>query len=804
MVLGNIADAKEYLHALERLKERYIIIIAFKYTTGAYLGQELSDLIKAVGFSVDLSWEGVGKRSRAFVGIIKEGVVIYEVLAHGSEPVYFRQIVQNIDMDIVSMAWAHGDCVRIGIDGEDYAINERGMNIVVYDTYSASLIDSVCLDTHSSSVPVIHKHDLLTRYQRQLDLITASGYSVPQYFYDVEVRDLVIYVDSQFIPFFETIFIQFCLFKKVRVKYVSERRRTKSCINDDLFGGLRFEDINSVIINKRDTVLIFAHGIGHTNALLGYFKNYAARVITLSETLEELMCYVFHIRPLLVFMENHPGVKVINYSPLAFPLQDCSENESLILQQKITQSNFIDGLKRGQFIVSQSAYEEHGYSPQDVLEMTVTPEQYYDENFHSRMADMASQYINVQNGHRFTPNQPEDSDYTVFMVGGCRVFGNAAPDDKTQAAYLQAFFNKEGQRVRVENYGRYSFRRRFDFGDILSSLPCKSGDIILTEALYSIDTDKYYIPNYYNFTCELPRPHTFGELFTDQFADGAGAHLTPNGNRAAADILFAFLKDRVFEEEGNASVVGERAVPKVSRTPLIFGIPMHNSQTYEKHMQLPDAELTEGGLNAYRTFLRSEGRKCFGRVGAIVMNCNPFTLGHRYLIEEAVSQVEHLFVFVVEEDRSAFPFRDRIALVKDGTADFQNVVILPSGGYIISTLTFVDYFNKSELQDRVIDPALDVELFAREIAPVLNITVRFAGEEPFDNLTRQYNETMKRILPNYGIEFVEIPRKKVAGEAISASRVRRLLEDKDYKEIAKLVPQTTLAYLKEGRAKSEK
>jgi [citrate (pro-3S)-lyase] ligase len=123
--------------------------------------------------------------------------------------------------------------------------------------------------------------------------------------------------------------------------------------------------------------------------------------------------------------------------------------------------------------------------------------------------------------------------------------------------------------------------------------------------------------------------------------------------------------------------------------------------------------------------------------------------------------------------------------------------VLPSGKFIISSLTFTDYFNKSEMQDRVIDLSNDVTLFAEEIAPTLGITVRFAGEEPLDNITRQYNDAMKRILPQHGIEFCVIPRKEAEGVPISASRVRKLLEEKSFAEIAKIVPETTLAYLQE-------
>jgi [citrate (pro-3S)-lyase] ligase len=183
-------------------------------------------------------------------------------------------------------------------------------------------------------------------------------------------------------------------------------------------------------------------------------------------------------------------------------------------------------------------------------------------------------------------------------------------------------------------------------------------------------------------------------------------------------------------------------------------------------------------------------------IGAIVMNCNPFTLGHRYLIEYSACKVEHLYIFVVEEDKSIFPFADRIELVRQGTADLPNVTVLPSGKFIISSLTFVDYFNKSEIQDRTIDPSQDVTLFATEIAPALGINIRFAGEEPLDLITKQYNDAMARILPQHGIEFEAIPRKENNGEVISASRVRALLEKRDFDQIEKLVPITTLKYLK--------
>lgn len=184
------------------------------------------------------------------------------------------------------------------------------------------------------------------------------------------------------------------------------------------------------------------------------------------------------------------------------------------------------------------------------------------------------------------------------------------------------------------------------------------------------------------------------------------------------------------------------------------------------------------------------------------MNCNPFTLGHLHLVEYAASKVIKLYIFVVEEDKSEFPFADRIELVKQGVKDFPNVEVLPSGKFIISQTTFSGYFSKAELQDVAVDSSEDVEIFGKEIAPTLGITIRFAGEEPKDNVTRQYNETMKRILPRYGVEFCEIPRKEIDGEPISASSVREALKCGDFDKIKNLVPETTLTYLRDRFSKT--
>jgi len=184
-----------------------------------------------------------------------------------------------------------------------------------------------------------------------------------------------------------------------------------------------------------------------------------------------------------------------------------------------------------------------------------------------------------------------------------------------------------------------------------------------------------------------------------------------------------------------------------------------------------------------------------GSNGAVVMNCNPFTLGHRHLVETAARQVDQLYLFVVREDSSLFPFPVRYRLVQEGVADIENVIVLDTDQYAVSSATFPTYFLKKDAPAARIQMELDLILFASRIAPFFGISRRFAGTEPCCPMTDSYNEAMKKILPQYNIDMIEIERKQTDGGPISASRVRALMAENDRDALPLLVPATTLAFL---------
>ena len=177
--------------------------------------------------------------------------------------------------------------------------------------------------------------------------------------------------------------------------------------------------------------------------------------------------------------------------------------------------------------------------------------------------------------------------------------------------------------------------------------------------------------------------------------------------------------------------------------------------------------------------------------GCIVMNCNPFTLGHRYLIEQAAKQVERLYVMVVKEDCSLFAYTERKAMVEQGVADIENVSVIDGSDYAISRATFPTYFLKRLDDAADTQMLLDLDLFRRHIAPALGATVRFVGTEPTDQLTRRYNQLMHEALK----DVREINRLEKDGNAVSASRVRRAMEEGDMNTIRQLMPPTTLPYI---------
>lgn len=201
----------------------------------------------------------------------------------------------------------------------------------------------------------------------------------------------------------------------------------------------------------------------------------------------------------------------------------------------------------------------------------------------------------------------------------------------------------------------------------------------------------------------------------------------------------------------------------------------------------------ENRRDGFGGYLRSLQRTPPGKTAAVVMNANPFTLGHRHLVERAARENDHVHLFLLSEEAGPIPFAVRRRLVSEGVADLPNVVLHDSGPYIISAATFPSYFLKDGDAAIRAHAALDLTIFGA-IARELGISVRYVGHEPTSRVTALYNELMAEQLPCQGVECIIIPRLEVNGRVVSASAVRQAIHDGAPESVADMLPPSTARY----------
>ena len=245
------------------------------------------------------------------------------------------------------------------------------------------------------------------------------------------------------------------------------------------------------------------------------------------------------------------------------------------------------------------------------------------------------------------------------------------------------------------------------------------------------------------------------------------------------NVLQCFAVDKEIQGEGLANkvvdhltqVAFERGKSRVFVFTNPANIPLFKGMAFRLLAETKWAALLESGYPTIKEYTKALAQLkplSQATISGLVLNCNPFTLGHQYLVEQASDASDHVFLQVVEEDRSVFPFAARLDLVKKGTAHFSNVTVLASGPYAVSLATFPSYFSAEETSHARAGASIDATIYATHIASSLGIKQRLVGTEPYSPVTAIYNETLRQVLGEHGIQLVEIPRKEQDGKAISA------------------------------------
>ncbi len=369
-------------------------------------------------------------------------------------------------------------------------------------------------------------------------------------------------------------------------------------------------------------------------------------------------------------------------------------------------------------------------------------------------------YCNAKNGRRVTCFQPEEYIGTIYTFGRCMMLGVYAEDQNAITSILQKKLMEAGYAYRVENCAdmvradcsideRLREIGKFNQNDIIvffSSPPhrCVGIQGIALEQIF----EKHQIPS------------TWVE-------DTEYGHCNHKANRIIADEILEMVKPCLVNK------------PETNDREVQFCI-HEEMKNYVYHRYIE------------HYFSDFAGGK-YASVGAIVMDCDPFSIEHRYWIEWASRQVEFLILFIFERDVLTFSFEERYKMVIEGTKDIDNIMVVPSGACILSDVTFLEYFS-GDKNAVIYNARNDLNVFADYIAELLHITHRFVGNETERESVKIYNEEMKRILPQKGISCVEMPAMP-QGQAVCAPKAIRYLRNKEYDKAFELLPETTQKYI---------
>jgi [citrate (pro-3S)-lyase] ligase len=369
----------------------------------------------------------------------------------------------------------------------------------------------------------------------------------------------------------------------------------------------------------------------------------------------------------------------------------------------------------------------------------------------------------------FSTEKADNRKKRIYLIGPCIVAGYGCLTEATLLSALSKEISGSGYQVIGIPLPQYDY----EGWSHLDTIPIRQGDIVC------VINEQYWFPEKENRCKRIDLTYVYNNRDRKTMFSEVPIHTNAEGNRVLAKEMYeSYLKDAIarwkdcgWEFLQKGEVLNRKAIAEIAQ---------YTGQIKQK--------FAGGGRTT----------------GSIVMNCNPFTCGHRYLVEYAAKQVDTLYIFVVEEDRSVFRFEDRMKMVEQGTADLKNVIVVPSGRWVISYDTLPIYFEKAIRQEAKVDASRDLEIFARYIAPPLGITKRFVGEEPTDRVTGQYNEQMEEILGDFGIDVEIVPRKEMDGVAVSASQVRAYMEEGNWEAVKRLVPESTWRCLRGSESDLEK
>ncbi len=367
----------------------------------------------------------------------------------------------------------------------------------------------------------------------------------------------------------------------------------------------------------------------------------------------------------------------------------------------------------------------------------------------TRLKDTTGRFLNIRGGERVTAGQPKEYDRTVYFFGACLMIGTYVSDELTLESFLQKRFNDAGMKTRVVNYGAYGsnvstlnriISTQFNKGDIIVVMLQETGSRIEGVETFDLWTalEKYQVPAEWILNTPIHVNHHVMKLYADE--------------------LFALIEEKFGAFSGETAPVTQHVdlVDKVFIKKYFSGVDLEKKRT----------------------------------AAMCVFNANPFTDGHRYLIETAARETDHVYLLILKENPSLFSYEERFTMAVEALRDLENVTVVPTGVFIGGgNSNFQEYFVKVVSPDTAERCRVRVSKDAA-LAKALHATHRYFGEEPVDPVTVEFNRASDEILPRYGVQPVIVPRKTQNGEIITGSLVRALAAERS-ERLRDLVPAST-------------
>lgn len=480
-----------------------------------------------------------------------------------------------------------------------------------------------------------------------------AGYTMPQFCIDNGIKKpLFVALDEDRIPFLWEIHVQFQYDLRLKANFALLEGKhdpvnfpgPETFLSEDL----EVKNISEVAGSGFDAAIMLT-------ALRMDGDN---RIINLEDLTKRFMARTYAEIPILHFMQRHPGVKLI-LTNFPNPADYGGEEYAYSL---VSLKYLREKLKKDTSGNVETPFDKFGYTNSEVREMIDGSLSVLNLNDNTIfLQDNDNPLLNIKNGKRKTADQPEHYKNKIHIVGLSHHVGIGAPFDKTIASYLQKMFNENNLPYRVENESQYFWSVFQHIFYNLNNLDLNAGDIIF---MWVANLRPKNIP-FFDVSRAFDPPYDYRELFS------FSQHSNELGYKIIAENFFELLVKNDFFQNT------EFKYPEPPPPPHRYGIPKEFS--YGNLNSSANKDLEE-----YKQKLRERRLK----IGATVMNCNPFTLGRKHLIEYAAAKVAKLYVFVVEEDKSEFKFADRLKLVQHGVKNLSNVEVIPSGQFIISQKTF--------------------------------------------------------------------------------------------------------------------